>query len=318
MTPVPFSQSVRFAARAEFFIKQGGMIVKSAKVFPTAIQDFTSDGVRMRLNHGTSPCRAMRGNAIRAAMTNYLTLPADTTISLTGREGLKPASGSIYLQAMGYADTMQQPYASLNAIVCTPTQQLIDLLDATLGNLGVIIDPRHAKRTPGYTLVPCPANPLMAGFTYDTLGNWWLGAYQLMSLAYGLARFCVLAAGQTQAYAHEREGPDYVTPILSKVKMTDIHRAIKTGDVNLALDNWALIEDEVISGMGAQFGNYPFGIFGTTSTKAPFLHFLTRGTNHWFKHDLLTHWRTLPDGHNTGWEAFLTNAVTADMAKKKA
>ncbi len=310
MSPVPFSQSVRFAPRAEFFVKRAGVIVKSAKVFPSAPSDFTSDGVRMRLNMGTSPCRAMRANNIRASMVHHLALPPDTTISLTGRAGLHAASGAIYLQAMGYAPTIQQPYAALNDTVCAPPQRLLDLLDATLGNLGVIIDPRHAKRTPGYTLVPCPTNPLMNGFTYDTVGNWWLGAYQLMSLAFGLCRFCVLAAGQTQAYAHEREGVDYVTPILSKVKMTDVRRAITTGDVDLALANWSLIEDEVISGMAGQYGNYPFGPL----VKTAFRHFLSRGTTHWFNHDLLTHWRTLPDGHNTGWEAFLSTTVTADLA----
>ncbi len=312
MNPVPFNQMLRFAPRAEVFLKVDGEIVRADKVLKEASPHFATDGVRLQFNYVQSYCRALAGNNVRAVLAN-LPVPTNTKISLTGRAGLKPAGGSIMFVTCGYMGD-QAPYRQMDDAIANPTQRLIDLMDTVVGNLGTLIDPTHARRTPAWQPTiplqgprPYPGTQL-DGFYYDTMSNWWLQSYQLMSLVYGMSRFVILAHGQTTPTT------DYTTPILNAIKLSDIHRAIETGDADLALANWIKIEPVLIAGMAGNYGNYPLD-----KTHQPaFRHFLKKGANHWFNHDLLTHWRTLPDGHNIGWEAFLTNTVYPDMAKKKA
>lgn len=189
-------------------------------------------------------------------------------------------------------------------------QRLIDLLDTVVGTLGTILHP--VPRPLGnheWLVVEAGAYANGPALRYGTLSNRWFGAYQLMSLMFGLTRWSVSALVQTT------DTIDYVSEIMSAVKLTDVHRAITTGDQALARANWAKIEPLLVIGMSNEdyFGSYPL----SPKHLAAFHHFLSKPVDQWFGHDVLTHWTTLPEAHSCGWETFLSKTVTDDMLKTR-
>jgi hypothetical protein len=58
--------------------------------------------------------------------------------------------------------------------------------------------------------------------------------------------------------------------------------------------------------------------FPITQSRAKYFHhFLNEDLGYWFKDDPLQHWIHLPEGHETGWEAWVENVVYQDMRDKE-
>ena len=47
-----------------------------------------------------------------------------------------------------------------------------------------------------------------------------------------------------------------------------------------------------------------------------FDHFLSKPIEYWFPDDPFEHWQNKPEGHNVGWESFLSKVVRDDKATK--
>jgi hypothetical protein len=188
------------------------------------------------------------------------------------------------------------------------TKVMVPMLDIVVGNTCVLLDRNsdNIERRKNYGKVG-EFREKPYGMEYRTLSNFWLQSYQLMSLVMGLSR---LAAHMVSQSTNEN---DYVAAIFGAVDMKDIIKAVQTNDFNLALSNFKKIEPILLDAIGYETYSYPFN---EQSIKY-FYHFIGKGLNYWFKENPLKHWITLPEGHGTGWETFLTTKVAEDFGKGK-
>ena len=211
---------------------------------------------------------------------------------------LRSAGGHLHLgtgSSTKFADLLKQKDGD---------KRLVRMFDIIVGNTCVLIDRAdgNAERRKVYGRAGEYRLPSY-GIEYRTLSNFWLQSYQLMSLAFGLARQAVAIC------AYSTPENDYESAILALVNMDDIERAINTNDFELAYANFAKIRDTLIAMTPATGDEFPIHreIIGA------FEHFIKRGSGYFFKQNPLQHWIELPDGHGTGWEAFLRTTVTEDM-----
>lgn len=310
MTPVAFSQSMAFTPKAEFFLTIDGKVVKTKNWLPesTVGSEAPHDGVRAVINSAyRNGCRANIGNYIRSYLNNRLkpalkpTYGKVLSISLTGRDGLRAAKGTFDIRIVPVPDLKiyGDRFVNMGAVLKAHDERIPLMLDATIGLIWTILEgkPREMNHTWADGVL-----------TYNTLSNGWFRAYPLMSMTFGLARWCCLAVEQSSG------DKDYVTPVLSLIERDDVIKAITTGDRELARSLWSKIENEVASGMGTDFGNLPL----KTQYLPEFRHFLDKGLDHWFKHDIMNHWSTMPDGHGRGWENFIGTTVAHDLNPKPA
>lgn len=299
MNRVPFNQSMQFGPRAEFYLKVKDEIVRADKVLPKD-DGLPTDGWRAIIDyvqHGLTSCRANTGNNIHYYVINQLLpkLRQKASISLTGRAGLRAANGTFEIHPYGGGY-----YQDSNAMFEREDVRLVPLLDSVLGVFWAALDGKPRALSHSWK---------DGVLTYSTLSNSWFRSYHLMSLTFGLARWCCLAV------VASKDDVDYVTPIMTLVPRATAKKVIEKGDSVSARALWHRIEGELASSMDAQFGNYPFSI----DMLPAFHHFLDRGLDHWFSHDITEHWRTLPEGHGRGWETFLSTTVVDDMkAAQKA
>lgn len=184
--------------------------------------------------------------------------------------------------------------------------RLVPILDIILGNTCVLIDrnelAKERRKVYGkageYRLPPY-------GLEYRTLSNFWLQSYQLMSFVMGLARMGYLIVFNTL----RSETDHYEKYILNLVNEDEITEAINNNDFDLAYSNFKKIEKVLVEIGDSCNYKYPINSF----TIKEFHHFIKKGVNYWFKTNPLEHWMKLPEGHETGWEAFCKNVVKKDM-----
>lgn len=181
----------------------------------------------------------------------------------------------------------------VQAVLDNPTR-LVQLMDILVGNTCVLIDrdPGNIERRKVYGKAGEFRTP-PHGVEYRTLSNFWLRSYQLMSLVMGLARHAVIIV------ANDMDGE-----FLKKVNMEDVAEAINTNNFTLALRNFKKIES-LLLGITPANDLYPIH----SGNIKDFRFFIKKGLDHWFKVDPVKHWVELPEGHNTGFETFLSVEV---------
>lgn len=312
--PIHATQAFGYRLLPEFHLSVDGKIVRAKDVIKTKLPDpWTTDGVRLTLESTWwASCRALAGNAIRRQMQSLnAVLPPDVKLSLKGRPGLRAANGTV--QVVAFSDlhgktavlsTGAPNYGKISMdMMAARDPRFTDVLDVVVGTIGTILSPIPRVPSHEWGGPELPANIReaykaygpMTTLDYRTLGNWWMTSYQTMSLVTGLMRWVQLAVSQS------RGGTDYIGPILAAVPAAQARAVIAAGDRAAALANWQLIRP-LICAVTAEANDSFFPL--TTGTAKAFDHFLARGLDHWFKHDLMAHWTSLPDGHGIGWESY--------------
>lgn len=177
---------------------------------------------------------------------------------------------------------------------------MVPVLDIVVGNTCVLIDrdPSNIERRKVYGKAG-EHRIKEYGIEYRVLSNFWLRSYQLVSFVTGLCRFTSHLVEQST------EDNDYVKALFDSVKRDDVIKAINMNDFDLALANFRAIIPIIEVAGGTYSQSYPL----TKDYINAFLYFVNKGVDHWFDKDVMKHWVTAPEGHGTGWEAFLTGRV---------
>lgn len=177
---------------------------------------------------------------------------------------------------------------------------IVPVLDIVLGNTCVLIDrnPANVERRKVYGKAG-EHRIKDYGIEYRVLSNFWLRSYQLMSFVTGLCRFAVHLVEQS------KPENDYVKALFDAVSRDDIIKAINGNDFDLALKNFKAIIPIISEAAGKHTGSYPL----TKDYIQSFLYFVHKGVDHWFDADVIKNWVTSPEGHGSGWEAFLMGTV---------
>jgi len=123
----------------------------------------------------------------------------------------------------------------------------------------------------------------------------------------GLGRMVVRMIDQSE------KRNNYIKAIMDAVPRVDIIKAVQENDWDLAYANFKKLEPILLAaGYG---GNYDYPINECSIDE--FHYFVNKikehGLKYWFKHDPLTHWCNLPDGHDRGWESFARNRIRRAM-----
>lgn len=306
---------------------------------------FVIDGVAAELNPNPNTCRALHANEIskcfrklketlkerkvKAALNQVMIdIPPDYLKELdekNRRFGCAPslnaynssakinvdpnkyfkrgAGGHIHLGVYKYWTSNPKKY---------DIKDLVFLLDVLVGNTSVLIDrnPDNIERRKNYGRAGEYRLP-PHGIEYRTLSNFWLTAYPLMSLVFGLAR---------QAYEIFADNSECGKKILNAIKTAvsekDVTNAINNNDFELALYNYSKLEYYIVSS-STDSDHHTI----TRSTVKYFLHFVeminTHGLTYWFPEDPLDHWTSMKDGHDNGIYQFLLGTVASDLMKTK-
>lgn len=202
----------------------------------------------------------------------------------------------------------------------TTEHQLVSLLDVLVGNTAVLLDrdPLAAERRKLYGRAGEYRLP-KHGLEYRTLSNFWLKDYKLMSLMFGMAKLAHVVAGHKVASKKERHwlGRDKIKSwdaahsLMGSIDLRRIEAAINENDFDLARQNY----NEWVRPFLAKLSTIGNGIDNTCIKEFDFFVDMIRdhGLGYWFKDEPLLHWCRLPDGHNTGWESFVTGKVRRVM-----
>ncbi len=211
------------------------------------------------------------------------------------KEGFRgrSAGGHIHLGISGYPDMMTDE----------ARKRLVKILDIVVGNTCVLIDrdPGQIARRKVYGRAGEHRLP-KHGVEYRTLSNFWLRSYQLFSLVMGLSR---LSCNILRTDLYYKTGVE--AELLGRVNLADVEKAINGNNVKLAWKNWAAVKDFMDSYV-------PQMDCGLDSTRTDDFEFFAKkvqkdGIASWFPLDPITHWTNMPEGHGTGWEAYLAGAV---------
>jgi hypothetical protein len=204
-----------------------------------------------------------------------------------------------------------------------PPELLAKLMDIMVGIPSVLLDrnPLAAERRKLYGRAGEYRTP-PHGFEYRTLSNYWLRAYPLMSLVFGLTRQALALP-----YFDAKEGGvnRWSLKLLTGIDLNQVQKAINKNDQDLAFKIWSssirpfIVENYQETPDFTQAGDWAGWSLDPRNIE-DFDFFLEKGLDHWFKEDPLTHWCNLPDGHRKGWESFLINTVrrARQEAKKGA
>ncbi len=230
---------------------------------------------------------------------------ANAGVKLTDIDGSKHRQRS----AGGHIHIGTASQAHLRAKIDKDPDTLVQMLDLLCGNTCVLVDRDEGNkerrklygRAGEYRL---PKH----GLEYRTLSNFWLESYQLMSLAFGMARLSV------ELTADYNNGDKFVKAFLGSVDQKDVQTAINENDFDLAMSNFKKIESLIAK---VTSNSEHFAISGST---LPAFHFFVnivkeKGLKHYFKQDPITHWATLPECHRDGFDYFLRTVVSPDMKK---
>lgn len=349
-------KSVVFGADPEFFFGKKGVVVGAEKVLPKEglrqlFMNWQSgklepqgnplviiDGVQGEFNFTEATCRQTFASGIinsfvllnEVAKAKKVELSFAQMVEITEEElkslspesqqfGCAPsnniygemknpivdASKFFYRSAGGHIHLGHGDQKDVAAILANP-EVLVPLLDIIVGNTCVLIDrdPGNVERRKVYGRAGEYRLP-KHGLEYRTPSNFWLRSYQVMSLVLALSRFAVCVAGNKKA----------TEEVMGLVNMYDIQKAINTNDAELAQKNFDKIK-EVLSSISIYDTNtslfFPFeGI-----RLAQFEFFVSKGLDHWFKTDILTHWLSQPRDREVGWEGFVESMVAQQMSVK--
>ncbi len=202
-----------------------------------------------------------------------------------------------------------QAFATAPGITRYTPEKFIPLLDAIVGNTGVMLerDPLVIERRRYYGRAGEYRLPKY-GIEYRVLSNWWMRGYPLMSLVFGLTRL----AGAI-IWANSTFDNSYYDKLMSKIDTERVQRAINTNNLILAKGNWSVVRDFIdttVMDLTSPASSHilPLG----PNVLEEFDYFLKKGINHWFplKKNYLNGW--MGTGF-AGWEMYLTTTVRKEM-----
>ena len=178
-------------------------------------------------------------------------------------------------------------------------------MDIIVGNTCVLLDrdPYAEERRKVYGRAGDYRTPEW-GIEYRTLSNFWLKEYRLMSMVVGLCR---------QAASIWRYGfsEDYINIINRK----DIEEAINTNNYELAMENFLKIKSVIMKQSYSDYCSKSLPLHPDHIEN--FEYFVSKGIDYWFKEDPFTHWITMKEGHNMGFEKFLITIVKMNRIAKQ-
>ena len=187
-------------------------------------------------------------------------------------------------------------------------ERVVNLLDIICGNTCVLVDRDRGNiaRRKLYGMAGEYRLP-KHGLEYRTLSNFWLKAYPLMSLVFGLARFAAIIS--------HKSNKEFADEFLKAVDMEQVHKAINTNNYSLALKNFNAVK-HLFKQVHCS-SRYPLNI----ETVDYFLYFAEKvrreGLEYWFKEDPVKHWCELPEAHTGGAYDFLTRTVAITKRKEE-
>jgi len=161
------------------------------------------------------------------------------------------------------------------------------------------------------------------GFEYRVPSNFWLRAYPLTHLMWGLTRMAITIG--ISICKHERrfnnsKNKDEYRKLFRLCPRKDVEKAINTNDFDLAKKLWDRAKgfiSAIISPKDFQ-GVEPYGHFPLVKHIIPaFDFFVEKGLDYWFKRDVISDWLKMPEGHCTGWDAFVEDVVIPVMKSGK-
>ena len=213
--------------------------------------------------------------------------------------------------AGGHIHIGSKNYSGLEAAIKSNPDRVVEFLDILCGNTCVLIDRDAGNRARRKLYGRAGEYRLPShGIEYRTLSNFWLTAYPLMSLAFGMARFAV-------DMASSKDADKFYNLLTSKVSMEDVRKAINTNNFKLAYKNFKAIESIILE---YAHGSDHTGLDKTVIKE--FHHFVAtvkdHGLSYWFKQDPMSHWMALEEAHAGGISDFLKNVVRKDMNKTKS
>lgn len=313
---------------------------------------FIIDGVQAEFNPYQNSCRGSMGTHFGESwrtLRNHLkanhpgvTCSFDRTIRITKKEltsldpknqkfGCAPSQNAYGPYGIS-ADPLSYPYRSagghihlghlynpqynnatdpnykLYSVMKNNPVRLAKMLDILLGSICVLVDQDEGniERRKNYGRAGEFRQP-KHGFEYRTLSNFWLTNCRLMSFVMGQARLiCALAID---------ERFDHLAHLQSLVKEEHVVSAINNNDRNLAWDNFLCVEEYLKQVL--PFGsdqNYP--VDGANFTQ--FKEFLAQDVSYWFDEEPVSHWCGVHDGHDFGFNHWLSYGVMQrKMAKEK-
>lgn len=295
---------------------------------------FVIDGLQAELNPRPNTCRANLGNEVHAMFKTLsehiegkdvkvdfgqiVKLSKDDMNRISNRSkqfGCMPSYNVYDQDARIGVDPSKYPYRSAGGHihlgstdadvkeVLKDHERIVPMLDIILGNTCVLIDrdTGNKERRKVYGRAGEYRKPAY-GIEYRTLSNFWLRRYQLMSMVTGFARLAVMIVHQ-----------GYENDIRSLVDIEKVRVAINRNNKRLAMSNWKAIEQKLVKLCGAAgvYNGYPLD----TKNIKYFNHFIKKGLKYWFKKNDMKHWTTLKEGHDHGFESFLSGYVRKDMEK---
>lgn len=218
-----------------------------------------------------------------------------------------------------------------------PTR-MVQALDVIIGNTMVLLDtnPQAAERRLVYGRAGEYRLPLH-GIEYRVLSNFWLRAYPLASLVWGLARMTaalVFYSSQGSEIQERKKDPygycnqvptgcfnppewDGIKELLDQIDIAKVQEAINTNNQALARETWEVVKSFIGThtagvGEGISDGALPL----LASTLDDFEYFIDKGIDYWFSKDqALIRWLCFTNGHGMGWESFLINNVRPERKK---
>jgi hypothetical protein len=194
-------------------------------------------------------------------------------------------------------------YTNIAHRIATAPEEVVTILDIVCGNTCVLVDrdPGNVKRRELYGRAGEYRLP-PHGIEYRTLSNFWLTSYELMSLAFGLARMSIEISCGNGWKEHTEAVKDYVN--IDKVR-----KAINNNDFDAAYENFKALEPFIQETSVYSAGHFPID----NSNLLDFHYFVetvnSNGLKHWFTEDPLTHWCSLPEAHTDGFHHFLRTKV---------
>lgn len=302
---------------------------------------FVNDGVQIELNPTANTCRANIGNEIAAAFRTLrqhlaqhegVSASFKSVVEVSQEEldqlsdkakalGCAPSrnhydgvpkvsvDGSVYRKRSAGGHI----HLGLNDPLTHHAKELVPLMDLIVGNTCVMIDrdPHAAERRLNYGRAGEYRLP-KHGLEYRTLSNFWLRAYPLMGMVFGLTR---LAASiyQTEVNkaltVYDPQGWPAATYLLGQVDPALVQKAINENDPILARKNYEPVRDFI--------SNHMFYINSMALNKQTLDNFdfflkmiAEKGIEFWFPQEPMDHWCGLKEGHGSGFETFISHQVS--------
>ncbi len=311
MNPIAFRQDSTMSTNPRLILTEKGRVISADDILPKGgITDgvntfISSNGLEAVFGLCASTCREGIANKLRDNVNRL-----NNQIIASGKKAEINYSGVVKLKNKYHISIggieLRGGSNFTNDAIHNPNV-LIPMLDAFVGNTCVLLDRNKNLKAARKQDLPRFVTTAQ-GIEYQGVTSFWMQSVPLSSLVLGMARFALDLVAQSTNEA----GKNYVEKVNSLVKQSDIQKAIKNNDFNLAYKNFKKLESFIVEVVGEATNNYPL----SKNTMAEFHHFIKKGIGYWFNEDFLFHWISGKSTYRRGIESFLYDTVRKDMIGK--